>query len=251
MRKLPPSSVARSARSGPVSPGRGSTSLPRSPRPPARDDRRARAERNDGPAGEGDRADRVPVAALRGGRRGARCRRGRGDRRLRRGRSGGAVVAADVAGARCWWSSPVPWSSVPLSSSCAFGLSTSTTATSWSRPGRVERDVVERRRRLGARRQHEHAWRRVLVGRVAADPRQLLAVLAHLDRRERQQHPRACRGAVNCDGKGAFLVGGEHAAGPLEHGVARAVGRGRRRPPFDVAGGGVGERGADADGDGR
>ena len=116
--------------------------------------------------------------------------------------------------------------------------------------GRVERDVVDRRRRFGALGEDEHARCRELVSRVAADPRQLLAVLAHLDRRERQQHP-GCRRRHEGHGKGAFLVGREHPARPLEHRVAGTVGRDRRRPPVDAHRRGVGERRPDTYDDGR
>ncbi len=58
-------------------------------------------------------------------------------------------------------------------------------------------------------------------------------------------------GAVNSTGKAPSCVGGQHAAGPLEDAVARAVRCGGGRPPLDGAGGGVRERGADAHGDRR
>ena len=105
--------------------------------------------------------------------------------------------------------------------------------------------MVAAGRRAGG--QHEHAGRRELVVRVAADPRQLGPVGAQLDGREREQRARRV-GGHELDRERALLVGRQHAAGPLEHGVAGAVRRRRRRPALDVLGDGVGERRPDPHG---
>ena len=124
--------------------------------------------------GDRRRHGRTAVAVVVGGGRGRRaetrrhwwCRRRR--RRGRRGRGRGRGWRGRGRGPP-WWSSPAR----PSTGSPA-GLSTSTIATSWSRPGRVERHVVDRGGRPRACRQDEHAGRRELVGRVAADPGELL-----------------------------------------------------------------------------